>query len=352
MLELTEEEQIIINQNEIMSENRLIEKEKGFTQLLNTYLKDTFNEEHLEIENVPGDGTCLYHAILLSFERKYGKKLEIDHKEMRRKVALHMLKFKENITYLNNYSQHENDIINISNSSEQNIRKRYVKYAEAHLNNASHWPSELCIHIVARIYNLEIVVLQEQVIPGIGPLGYIIERLRTTGLENANNATTTATATPATTATATPATTATMSSSFRHMTPAYIIHDDNRRNAPEDQKHIPELIWEDSSENESDDEREGMEIFTNAIPDSAASTATSAAAATATATATTTATTVAVTVNATATAIAIATTATTTIASSHCPFIIMIGNRGDQHYYSIGKGKLALLIIIKNSQLK
>ena len=159
MLELTEEEQIIINQNEIMSDNRLIEKEKGFTQLLNTYLKDTFNEEHLEIENVPGDGSCLYHAILLSFERKYGKKLEIDHKEMRRKVALHMLKFKENITYLNNYSQHENDIINISNSSKTDLRNRYVKYAEAHLNNTSHWPSELCIHIIARIYNLEIVVL-------------------------------------------------------------------------------------------------------------------------------------------------------------------------------------------------
>ena len=127
MLELTEEELLIINQNEIVSSNGLIEKEKGFTQLLNTYLKDTFNEEHLETENVSGDGSCLYHAILNSFERKYGKKLEVDHKEMRRKVAVHMLKFKENNTYLNNYSQHENDIINISNSSKQNIRKRYVK---------------------------------------------------------------------------------------------------------------------------------------------------------------------------------------------------------------------------------
>jgi hypothetical protein len=335
MFELTEEELLIINQNEIVSSNGLIEKEKGFTQLLNTYLKDTFNEEHLETENVPGDGSCLYHAILLSFERKYEKKLEIDHKEMRRKVALHMLKFKENITYLNNYSQHENDIINFSNSRKQNIRKRYVKYAEAHLNNTNHWPSELCIHIIARIYNLEIVVLQEQVIPGIGPLGYIIERLRTTGLENATNATNTATATPATTATV---------SSFRHM-PSYIIHDNRRRNAPEDQKHIPELIWEDSFDNESDNVREDMvEIFTNsAIPaTTAASTATSAATATTTAI-------VAATANATATTIA--TTATTTIASFNCPLIIMIGNRGDQHYYSIGKWQ-ALLITIENSQLK
>ena len=274
MLELTEEELLIINQNEIVSSNSLIKKEKGFTQLLNTYLKGTFNEEHLEAQNVPGDGSCLYHAILHSFERKYGKKLEIDHKEMRRKVALHMLKFKENITYLNNYSQHENDIINISNSSNNNLlRDRYVKYAEAHMNNTSHWPSELCIHIIAIIYNLEIVVLQEQVLPGIGPLlGYIIERLRTTGLENATNATTTATATPAT-----PATTADVSS-FRHMMPSYIFHDNRRNNAPEDQKHIPEFIWEDSSDNESDDKREEMEIFTDsAIPATAAFTTTATA---------------------------------------------------------------------------
>jgi hypothetical protein len=333
---------------------------------------------------------------------------------MRRKVALHMLKFKENISYLNNYSQHENDMINITNSSEQNIRRRYVKYAEAHLNNINHWPSELCIHIIARIYNLEIVVLQEQVIPGIGPLGYIVERLRTTGLENATNYTTTATATLATTAT--------VSSSFRHMTPSYIIHDDNLRNALDDQKHIPELIWEDSSNNKSDDEREEMEIFTNsAIPANAASTAASAAsaasaayttdstttaavafaasstdsattaavdsaasstdtatttaavdsAASSTDTATTTAavdsaasstdnaTTAAVastastaSITATATTAAVASTASattaTTIVSYNYPFIIMIGNRGDQHYYSIGKwlAGQALLIII------
>ena len=136
MLELTKEEKIIINLNERTSDNNLIEKEKCFAQLLNAYLKEDTFEEQLDIENVPGDGSCLYHAILLSFERKYGKKLEIDHKVMRRKVALHMLKFKENITYLNNYSQHENDIINVNNSSSKGnlLRERYVKYAQAHLN--------------------------------------------------------------------------------------------------------------------------------------------------------------------------------------------------------------------------
>jgi len=290
-----------------MSDNRLIEKEKGFTQLLNTYLKDTFNEEHLEIENVPGDGSCLYHAILLSFERKYGKKLEIDHKEMRRKVALHMLKFKENITYLNNYSQHENDIINISNSSKTDLRNRYVKYAEAHLNNTSHWPSELCIHIIARIYNLEIVVLQEQVIPGIGSLGYIIERLRTTGV---------------------------------------IIHDNNRPTVPENQKPIiPEMMLEDSSDENSDGKHK--EIDNNAIPASAASTtATATTAAVARSAASTTATT---TTAAVASAGSATTATATTIVSCSCPFIITIGNRGDQHYYSIGTwlaGQALLIIII------
>jgi len=306
MLELTEEEQIILNQNESTSNNNQIEKEEGFAQLLNAYLKDTF-EEQLELENVPGDGSCLYHAILLSFQRKYGKKLEIDHKVMRRKVALHMLKFKKNITYLNNYSQHENDIINVNNNSSKDnlLRERYVKYAQAHLNNTSHWPTELCIHIIATIYNLEIVVLQEQLIPGIGPLGYIIERLRTTGLESSANttttATTTATATVATTTATTTATTATTA----------------RSSFVPDEERIPELIWvEDISDDDSDDEHE--EMILAKIPTSAAATATNTATAKSTATATATATTA------------------IPIASSNCPFIIMIGNRGDQHYYSIG----------------
>jgi hypothetical protein len=305
MLELTEEEQIILNQNESTSNNNQIEKEEGFAQLLNAYLKDTF-EEQLELENVPGDGSCLYHAILLSFQRKYGKKLEIDHKVMRRKVALHMLKLKKNITYLNNYSQHENDIINVNNNSSKDnlLRERYVKYAQAHLNNTSHWPTELCIHIIATIYNLEIVVLQEQLIPGIGPLGYIIERLRTTGLESSANTTTTAT----TTATATVATTTATTTTATTATTA-------RSSFVPDEERIPELIWvEDISDDDSDDEHE--EMILAKIPTSAAATATNTATAKSTATAT-------------------ATTAIP-IASSNCPFIIMIGNRGDQHYYSIG----------------
>ena len=320
MLELTEEEQIIINQNERTSNNNLIEKEECFTQLLNAYLKDTF-EEQLEIENVPGDGSCLYHAILLSFQRKYGKKLEIDHKEMRRKVALHMLKFEENITYLNNYSQNENDIINVNNNSskENLLRERYVKYAQAHLNNTSHWPTELCIHIIATIYNLEIVVFHEQLIPGIGPLGYIIERLRTTGLEAANTTTTTTTATTPTTATATAtvtvAATATAAITATTATTA-------RSSFVPDEERISEVNWEkDSSDDNYEDKHD--EMILAKIPTSSVATA---------ATAATTATTAATT----ATAKSTTTTTAIPIAPSNCPFIIMKGNRGDQHYYSIG----------------
>ena len=163
-------------------------------------------------------------------------------------------------------------------------------------------------------------------IPGIEPLGYIIERLRTTGLTNATNANT---------------------------PPSYIIHD-NLRNAPEDhQKPIPELVIEDSSNDDSDGEHKEMD---NTIPASAASTAASAASTTATATATTAAVASAASTTATAITAAVASAASaatataTTIVSYNCPLIIMIGNRGDQHYYSIGTwlaaGQVVLIIII------
>ena len=50
------------------------------------------------------------------------------------------------------------------------------------MNKTTHWPVELCIHIIALLYGLEIIVLQEILDPESGqPNGCIIERLRTTG---------------------------------------------------------------------------------------------------------------------------------------------------------------------------
>jgi hypothetical protein len=188
---LTEEESLLINKNEKIANKHNNQKELIFKALLNEYLK-TQREEQYEAANVPNDGSCLYHAILLSFAAKYdGQQLEINHQKMREKVAIHMLRGQENTEYLRNFAMNENDnssssnrsIIDMSNSAKKAVQKRYVKYAKSHMNNTYHWPIELCLHIVAELYNLDLTVLQEVMDPKTGqPSGYICERLRTGGL--------------------------------------------------------------------------------------------------------------------------------------------------------------------------
>ena len=188
---LTEEESLLINKNEKIANKNIIQKELIFKALLNEYLK-TQREEQYEAANVPNDGSCLYHAIMLSFAAKYdGQQLEINHQKMREKVAIHMLRGQENTEYLRNFAMNENDnssssnrsIIDMSNSAKKAVQKRYVKYAKSHMNNTYHWPIELCLHIVAELYNLDLTVLQEVMDPKTGqPSGYICERLRTGGL--------------------------------------------------------------------------------------------------------------------------------------------------------------------------
>ena len=188
---LTEEESLLINKNEKIANKHNIQKELIFKALLNEYLK-TQREEQYEAANVPNDGSCIYHAIMLSFAAKYdGQQLEINHQKMREKVAIHMLRGQENTEYLRNFAMNENDnssssnrsIIDMSNSAKKAVQKRYVKYAKSHMNNTYHWPIELCLHIVAELYNLDLTVLQEVMDPKTGqPSGYICERLRTGGL--------------------------------------------------------------------------------------------------------------------------------------------------------------------------
>ena len=92
---LTEEEFLLINNNEKIANKVIIQNEQIFKVLLNEYLK-THQNERYEAANVPNDGSCLYHAILLSFVAKYGQQLEINHQKMREKVAIHMLRGQEN----------------------------------------------------------------------------------------------------------------------------------------------------------------------------------------------------------------------------------------------------------------
>jgi len=140
---LTEEEFLIINKNEKIANKLIIQNEQIFKALLNEYLKTQRNEQY-EAANVPNDGSCLYHAILLSFAAKYGQQLEINHQKMRDKVAIHMLRGQENTEYLRNVAMNENDdsssnigFIDMSNSAKKAVQKRYVKYAKSHMNNSS-----------------------------------------------------------------------------------------------------------------------------------------------------------------------------------------------------------------------
>jgi len=190
-LDLTEEEQLIITINESLSDNQLKKKENKFKALLDTYLKEQLNEKYVTAD-VPSDGSCLYHAVQQSFKMKYGEKLEINHQTMRQRVALHMLRHQESEKYLRNFEM--NDVVDnnsSSNNSESSsssslhnltLKDRYVQYAQDHMNKTTHWPVELCVHIIALLYGLEIIVLQEILDPDSGqPNGSIFERLRTTG---------------------------------------------------------------------------------------------------------------------------------------------------------------------------
>ena len=71
--------------------------------MLNEYLK-THKNTPCEAANVPNDGSCLYHAILHSFEAKYSHQIEINHQKMRENVAIHMLRGQENTEYLRNFA--------------------------------------------------------------------------------------------------------------------------------------------------------------------------------------------------------------------------------------------------------
>ena len=105
---------------------------------------------------------------------------------MRQRVALHMLRHQESEKYLRNFELNgvDNNSESTTTSSLHNLslKDRYAQYAQVHMNTTTHWPVELCIHIIALLYGLEIIVLQEILDPESGqPNGCIIERLRTTG---------------------------------------------------------------------------------------------------------------------------------------------------------------------------
>jgi len=91
-LHLSEEEKRIIEFDSLAAQEDAEKIEATFMDMLNEYL-----DTHYEIQNihslfVPADGSCLYHAILVSYQSKFeGFQLELNHYEMRKRVSTYLL---------------------------------------------------------------------------------------------------------------------------------------------------------------------------------------------------------------------------------------------------------------------
>ena len=69
--------------------------------ILVIWIEDYLNpkEQRYEAANVPNDGSCLYHAILLSFVAKYGQQLEINHQKKNKQLQTHAEENSVVVTY-------------------------------------------------------------------------------------------------------------------------------------------------------------------------------------------------------------------------------------------------------------
>ena len=152
-------------------------------QLLDAYLQSELDLNCIS-NNVPDDGSCMYHAVLESFEQKYGYQLEINHKGLRKSVATYLLQNKNNQLFLEQFREDEPGYTQgVTNLIP--LKERYVAYCNNHMHQTTDWPEELCIHAISKIYGFQIIVYAEQMtLDGI-PSGFIIERLKTTP-DNAN----------------------------------------------------------------------------------------------------------------------------------------------------------------------
>jgi len=169
-LQLSILERRIIESDSIAAQLAAEEIEATFMNMLNVYL-DTTNYENLKLcgFSVPADGSCLYHAILASYQSKFeGFQLELNHYEMRKRVS----------TYLLQHIDDDNHLVRFQNffplllpqgiiESAPQLRNRYINYFKQHKEDTTHWPIELCIETITKIYGFEIIVLGERYYNGI-----------------------------------------------------------------------------------------------------------------------------------------------------------------------------------------
>lgn len=169
-----EEELSVIQrqENESNYEKGIIER--NFMEKLNYYLTNDLKLK-LKTSCVPGDGSCMYHAILESFQQKYGYSLiESSHVNLRKRVTKFLL---DNINEKAFIEKFRNDEPNYNET--YTIEERYVQFCDQHMNDTTNWPIELCLFGITKIYGLQIIVLAETNLENGVPGGEIFQRLIT-----------------------------------------------------------------------------------------------------------------------------------------------------------------------------
>jgi len=169
-LQLSISERRIIESDSIAAQEAAEEIEATFMNMLNVYLETHYENPKLSGFCVPADGSCLYHAILVSYQSKFeGFQLELNHYEMRKRVSTYLLQHIDDNNHLVRFQNFFPLVLphqGVVESAPQ-LRNRYINYFKQHMGETTHWPIELCIETITKIYGFEIIVLGERYYNGM-----------------------------------------------------------------------------------------------------------------------------------------------------------------------------------------
>jgi hypothetical protein len=163
-LQLSIFERSIIESDSIAAQVTAEEIEANFMALLNVYLDAHYGNQNLRSFFVPGDGSCLYHAVLVSYQSKFeGYQLEVNHNEMRKRISTYLLLHINDDNHLERFQNFFPLLVPQGTlETALQLRNRYIKYFQQHKHDSTHWPIELCIETITKIYGFEIIVLGER----------------------------------------------------------------------------------------------------------------------------------------------------------------------------------------------
>jgi hypothetical protein len=167
--QLSVEEQRIIESDLLSAESNAKDIETTFMDMLDAYLDANYENPKFRCVNVPGDGSCFYHSVLLSYQSKYkGFQLELNDRDMRKRVSTFLLQHMMEDNHLERFGNYKPALLSHgSRELPQELRNRYIQYFQQHKHDTSQWPIELCIETVTKIYGFAIIVVGETNINGI-----------------------------------------------------------------------------------------------------------------------------------------------------------------------------------------